>query len=153
MAGAAAVLAAVTILAAAVGSEANRAGLLRAGRGAAGHSVERLTRIQAQFVAIDAFLSPEERTAHRKVMPASKHRRRGKPRQRWAPPPRPPHRPITEQDRAEDALLDDRLHQLFGPPTTVHQGGNVDWSWEQYQEAVTQLETEGVIRSAREVVD
>ena len=86
-------------------------------------------------------------------MPASKHRRRDKPRPRWAPPPRPPHRPVTEQDGAEDALLDDRLHQLFGPPITVHQGGDVDWSWEQYQEAVTQLETEGVIRSAREVVD
>ena len=86
-------------------------------------------------------------------MPASKHRRRGKPHPRWAPPPRPPHRPVTEQDGAEDALLDDHLHQLFGPPITVHQGGDVDWSWEQYQEAVTQLETEGVIRSAREVVD
>jgi hypothetical protein len=64
-------------------------------------------------------------------MPASKHRRRGKARPRWVPPPHPPHRPLTEQDRAEDALLDDRLHQLFGPPTTVHQGGDVDWSWEQ----------------------
>ena len=33
-------------------------------------------------------------------MPASKHRRRGRTRPRWVPPPRPPHRPITEQDRA-----------------------------------------------------
>jgi hypothetical protein len=95
-------------------------------------------------------------------MPASKHRRRGKARPRWVPPQgetrfgfaqtRPPHRPIPEQDRAEDALLDKRLHRLFGPPITVHQGGDVDWSWEQYQEAVAQLEAEGVIRPASEVV-
>jgi len=52
-------------------------------------------------------------------MPASKHRRRGKPRPRWMPLPRPPHRPITEEDRREDALLDERLHRLFGPPITV----------------------------------
>jgi hypothetical protein len=111
-----------------------------------------LTRIQAQFVAIDAFLSREERTAHRKAMPASKHRRRGKTRPRWVPPPRPPHRPITERDRAEDALRDERLHQLFGPPATVHQGGDIDWSWDQYK-AVAQLEAEGVILPADEVLD
>ena len=48
----------------------------------------RLTRkkgIQAQFAAVGAFLSREERTAHRKAMPASKHRRRGKARPRWVP--------------------------------------------------------------------
>jgi hypothetical protein len=38
-------------------------------------------------------------------MPASKHRRRGKARPRWVPPPYLPHRPVTEQDRAEDAEL------------------------------------------------
>ena len=50
-----------------------------------------------------------------------------------------------------DALLDDRLHQLFGPPATIHQGGGIDWSWEQYSEAVAQLEAEGVIRPAGKV--
>ena len=85
-------------------------------------------------------------------MPASKHRRKGKPRPRCVPPPRPLHRPITEQDRREDVLLDERLHRLFGPPATVHQGGDIDWSYEQYQEAVAQLEAEGVIRPASEVV-
>jgi hypothetical protein len=82
-------------------------------------------------------------------MPATKHRRRGKTRPRWEPPPR--HR-ITEQDRCEDALLEARLHQLFGPPRIVHQDGEVDWDYEQYQEAVAQLEDEGVIRPAGEVV-
>ena len=86
-------------------------------------------------------------------MPASKHRRRGKPRPRWMPLPRPPHRPITEEDRREDALLDERLHRLFGPPATIHRGGDLDWSWEQYSEAVAQLEAEGVIRPTYEVVD
>jgi len=38
-------------------------------------------------------------------MPATKHRRHGKTRPRWVPPPRPPHQPIIEQDRREDALL------------------------------------------------
>jgi hypothetical protein len=85
-------------------------------------------------------------------MPATKHRRRGKPRPRWAPPPRPPHRPITEQDRAEDALLDECLHQLFGPPVTIHQDDVIDWSWDQYQQAIAQLEAEGMIRLASEVV-
>src|SRR3954470_16972576 len=102
MGGPATVLAAIPLLAAALGCTAGRAGLLRAGRGAAGHPAERLTRkkgIQAQFVAIDAFLSSEERTAHRKAMPASKHRRRGKARPRWLPLPRPLHRLVTEQDR------------------------------------------------------
>ena len=80
-------------------------------------------------------------------MPASKHRRRGRTRPRWAPspPPRPPHRPLTEQDRREDALLEERLHQLFGPPAIVHQFGDVDWGYEQYQEAMAQLEAEGLI--------
>ena len=58
---------------------------------------------------------------------------------------------MTEQDHREDALLDDRLHQLFGPPATVHQGGDIDWSWDQYQEAVAQLEAEGAIRPASDV--
>jgi hypothetical protein len=40
------------------------------------------------------------------------------------------------------------LHQLFGPPATVHQHGDIDWSWEQYQEAIAQLEAEGMIRPA-----
>jgi hypothetical protein len=85
-------------------------------------------------------------------MPASKHRRRGRTRPRWAPPPRPPCRPITEQDRAEDALLEERLHLLFGPPATVHQGGDIDWDYAQYEEALAQLEAEGMIRPASEVV-
>ena len=38
------------------------------------------------------------------------------------------------------------------PPTAVHQGGDIDWTWEQYQEAVAQLEAEGVIHPASEVV-
>jgi hypothetical protein len=84
-------------------------------------------------------------------MPATKHRRRGKLRPRWTPPPRPPHRPITEQERREDALLVERLHQLFGAPGTVHQGGDVDWSYEQYEEALAQLEAEGVLRSTSEM--
>ena len=79
-------------------------------------------------------------------MPATKHRRRGRARPRSVPPSHPPYRPITEQDRHEDVLLDERLHQLFGPPAAVHQGGDVDWDYEQYQEAVAQLEAEGVIR-------
>ena len=85
-------------------------------------------------------------------MPATKHRRRGKPRPRSVPPPHPPYRPITEQDRREDALLEQRLHQLYGPPRTIHQGGDVDWDYEQYQEALAQLEAEGLIRPAGEVV-
>jgi hypothetical protein len=80
-------------------------------------------------------------------MPASKHRRRrGKTRPRWVPPPRPPYRPVTEQDRAEDALLTERLRQLFGPPATIHQGGDIDWSWDQYEAALAELEAEGAIR-------
>ncbi len=86
-------------------------------------------------------------------MPASKHRRRGKARSRWVPLPRPPHRPITEQERREDTLLVERLHQLFGPPATIHHGGDIDWSWDQYQEALAQLEAEGAIRSASELAD
>jgi hypothetical protein len=86
-------------------------------------------------------------------VPASKHRRRGNTRSRWALPPRLPHRPITDEERREDALLTERLRQLFGPPATIHQGGDIDWSWEQYQEAVAQLEAEGVIRNASEVLD
>ena len=85
-------------------------------------------------------------------MPASKHRRRGRTRPRWVTPPRPPRQPITEEDRREDALLEERLHQLFGPPATVHQFGDIDWGYEQYQEALAQLEAEGVIRPAAEVV-
>jgi hypothetical protein len=86
-------------------------------------------------------------------MPATKHRRRGKarPRHQMLHLAMPPHRPITEQDRAEDALLDERLHQLFGPPATVHQFGDIDWGYEQYQEALAQLEAEGMIRRASEV--
>jgi hypothetical protein len=80
-------------------------------------------------------------------MPATKHRRRGKTRPRWVLPPCP----ITEQDRTEDALLEERLHQLFGPPATIHQDGDIDWSYEQYQEAVAQLEAEGVIRPTSEM--
>jgi len=86
-------------------------------------------------------------------MPASKHRRKGRDRQRCTAPPRPPHRTITEQDHREDALLDDRLHQLFGPPSTVYQGGDIDWSWDQYQEALAQLEAKGAIRPACKLTD
>ena len=60
---------------------------------------------------------------------------------------------MTEQDRREDALLDDRLHQLFGPPSTVHLDGDIDWSWDQYSEAVAQREAERVIRPTDEVVN
>ena len=84
-------------------------------------------------------------------MPTTKHRRRGKPRPRWVPPPRPPRRPLTEQERAEDTLLEERLHQLFGPPATIHQGGDIDWDYEQYQKALAQLEAEGVLRSTSEM--
>jgi hypothetical protein len=77
-------------------------------------------------------------------MPASQHHRQGKPCLRWTPPPRQ----MTEQDHQNDALLDDRLLQLFGPPATIHQHGDIDWSWEQYSKAVAQLEAEGVIRPA-----
>jgi hypothetical protein len=86
-------------------------------------------------------------------MPAAKHRRRGKarPRHQMSHLAMPPHRPITEQDRREDALLEKRLHQLFGPPATIHQGGDIDWDYEQYQEALAQLEAEGVIRSTSEM--
>ena len=45
-------------------------------------------------------------------------------------------------------MLEERLHQLYGPPSTVHQGGDIDWDYEQYQEALAQLEAEGVIRPA-----
>src|SRR4051794_13086775 len=38
------------------------------------------------------------------------------------------------------------------PPATVLQGGDVDWSWEQCEEALAQLEVEGLIRPASEVV-
>ena len=82
-------------------------------------------------------------------MPASQHHRQGRTCLRWMPPPRQ----MTEQDHRDDALLDDRLHQLFGPPVTIHQGGGIDWSWEQYSEAVAQLEAEGVIRPTDEVVN
>ena len=81
-------------------------------------------------------------------MPASRHRRRGKTRSRWASLPRPPRPRITDEDRREDALLTERLHQLFGPPATIHQRGDIDWSWDQYQEAIAQLEAEGMIRPA-----
>ena len=80
-------------------------------------------------------------------MSISKHQR-----PRWAPPPRPPYRPITDEERREDALIEERLHQLFGPPSIVHQGNVVDWSWEQYSEALAQLEAEGLIRPASEAV-
>ena len=80
-------------------------------------------------------------------MPACQHHRQGRTCLRWMPPPRQ----MTEQDHREDALLDDRLYQLFGPPATIHQGGDIDWSWDQYQEAVAQLEADGVIRPASEM--
>jgi hypothetical protein len=86
-------------------------------------------------------------------MPTSKHRRRGRTRSRWASPPHPPRRPITKEERREDALLTERLHQLFGPPSIVHQGGDIDWDYEQYQEALAQLEAEGLVRPASEVDD
>jgi hypothetical protein len=82
-------------------------------------------------------------------MPASQHHRHGRTCRRWMPPPRQ----MTEQDHRDDALLDDRLHQLFGPPVTIHQGGGIDWSWEQYSEAVAQLQAEGVIRPTDEVLN
>ena len=84
-------------------------------------------------------------------MPATKHHRRGKTRPRWVPPPRPPRHRITEEDWREDTLLEARLHQLFGPPATIHQGGDIDWDYEQYQKALAQLEAEGVIRSTSEM--
>ena len=80
-------------------------------------------------------------------MPASQHHHQGRTCLRWMSPPRQ----MTEQDHRDDALLDDRLHQLFGPPATIHRGGGVDWSWKQYSKAVAQLEAEGVIRPAGEV--
>ena len=58
-----------------------------------------------------------------------------------------------DQDCREDALLTERLHQLFGPPATIHQHGDIDWSWDQYQEALAQLEAEGIIRPANELLD
>src|SRR3954471_15886815 len=82
-------------------------------------------------------------------MLASQHHPQGRTCLRWMPPPRQ----MTEQDHRDDALLDDRLHQLFGPPVTIHQGGGADWSREQYSEAVAQLEGEGVIRPTDEVVN
>jgi hypothetical protein len=84
-------------------------------------------------------------------MPATKHRRRGRTRPRWVPPPRPPRHQITDEERREDALLTERLRQLYGPPTTVHQHGDIDWSYDQYDEALVQLEAEGVIRPASEL--
>ena len=86
-------------------------------------------------------------------MPASKHRRRGKTRPRWVSPLRPPHRPITDEDRREDVLLTERLHQLFGPPAIAHQSGDIDWDYEQYQKALAQLEAERLVRLASEVDD
>ena len=86
-------------------------------------------------------------------MPASKHRRRGRTRPRWISPPRSPRHRITEEERREDALLTERLRQLYGPPATIHQRGDIDWSWDQYQEALAQLEAEGLIRPASEVLD
>ena len=86
-------------------------------------------------------------------MPLPKHRRRGKTRSRWVLPPRPPRHRITDEERREDALLAERLHQLFGLPATIHQHGDIDWSWDQYQEALAQLEAEGLIRPASEVLD
>jgi len=65
-------------------------------------------------------------------------------------PSRPPRRPLTDEERREDALLEERLHQLFGPPATIHQGGDIDWDYEQYQQALAQLEAEGVIRPTSE---
>jgi hypothetical protein len=88
-------------------------------------------------------------------MPATKHRRRGKarPRHQMLHLAMPQRHRITEEDRREDALLEARLLQLFGPPATVHQDGDIDWAYEQYQEAVAQLEAEGMIRPASEVAD
>src|SRR6478752_9755301 len=102
MGSAVAIVAAITVLAAVVGSETDRAGLLRAAGGAAGHTAGRLTRRRAferssWRPARSYFL--RERTAHRKAMPASKHRRRGKTRPRWVTPPCPPRHRITEEDR------------------------------------------------------
>ena len=34
----------------------------------------------------------------------------------------------------------------------MHQGGDVDWTWDQYDEALAQLEAEGLIRPTSEVV-
>jgi hypothetical protein len=86
-------------------------------------------------------------------MPRTKHRRRGRRRSRWKPPPRPPRHRITDEERREDALLIERLRQLYGPPATVHQHGHIDWSYEQYDEALAQLEAEGLIRPASEALD
>ena len=86
-------------------------------------------------------------------MPATKHRRRGKarPRHQMLHLAMSPRHRITEEDRREDALLEQRLHQLYGPPRTIHQGGDIDWDYEQYQQALAQLEAEGVIRPTSEM--
>src|SRR3954470_12888695 len=85
----------------------------------------------------------------REPMPASQHHRQSTTCLRSMPPPRQ----MTKQDHRDDALLDDRLHQLFGPPVTIHPDGAIDWSWEQYSEAVAQLQVEVVIRPTDEVVN
>ena len=60
----------------------------------------------------------------RELMPASQPHRQSKTCPQWVLPPRQ----MTNQDCREDMLLDMRLHQLFGPPATIHRGGVVDWS-------------------------
>ena len=81
-------------------------------------------------------------------MPTSKHRRKGKTRTRnWVMPERllPPPTPRTEEDLRRDAVVTERLHKLFGPPCTIHQFGDIDWSYDQYDAAITQLQAEGAI--------
>jgi hypothetical protein len=121
--------------------------VFRAGSGVTGYPAEPL----APLIHSKGFRVSHPATKRlpaREPMPAARRRRQDRTYLRGMPPPRQ----MTEQDHREDALLDDRLHQLFGPPATVHQGGDIDWSWDQYQEAVAQLEAEGVIRPASEVV-
>ena len=103
-------LAQVRLLAAVLGREAGQPQLHRTDRAAAGTGLNRRNRIRD--VSTGSLRMPE-----RGPMSISKHQR-----PRWAPPPRPPYRPITDEERREDALIEERLHQLFGPPSIVHQG-------------------------------
>src|SRR3954453_12095213 len=114
MAGPAAWLAHLAVLAAALGPEADRGRLLRAGRGAAaGRLTARGASKRSSRRSTRSYLVKKGlRTG--KAMPATKHRRRGKarPRHQMLHLAMPPRHRITEEDRREDALLEARLHQL-----------------------------------------
>lgn len=77
-------------------------------------------------------------------MPVSKHRCRGKARLQWVPPPRPPRHQLTEEKRREDALIEERVRQLYGKG---------DWGLDEYNKAIRQLEAEGKIRPTSELLD